>query len=67
MTSEGIEKGVYECHEIIENAVKKTQVFKKKPEKKRKPKNKNFLDSDLGFKEKGDPYLKRKTFDKVSL
>jgi hypothetical protein len=29
LTSEGIEKAVYECHEIIENAVKKTAVLKK--------------------------------------
>lgn len=49
LTSEGIEKAFYECHEIIENAVKKTAVLKK-PEKKRKPKNKNFFDSDLGKK-----------------
>ena len=29
LTSEGIEKVVYECHEIIENAVKKPTVLKK--------------------------------------
>jgi hypothetical protein len=29
LTSEGIEKAVYECYEIIENAVKKTAVLKK--------------------------------------
>jgi hypothetical protein len=40
---------VYECHEIIENAVSKTAVLNK-PEKKRKPKNKNLFDSDLGKK-----------------
>jgi hypothetical protein len=42
LTSEGIEKAVYECHEIIKNAVKKTAVLKK-TEKKRKPKNKNLF------------------------